>query len=166
MDQSCEVRIMKSIKTGIKALFLTTIAVLLLMSSCTHPRNTTSYAILSGQVLLSPDEPYGVEGVTVWVESDSESELPYHGGDVTVTTDVGGEYYVRIFLGFTTQEDAMGGFAFDPEQPQYVGDARMLFFYEDLYFDLGGGVSLEMGQTINMPILYLSQFMLFGGPPE
>lgn len=141
-------------------------SVSLMLLSCDGPRNTTSYAILTGHILESPQNPVGIEGVTVWIESDYESDLPYYGGDVTVFTDASGEYYGRIFLGFTTQEDASGGFTFDPEQPQYVGDARVIFFYEDLYFDIGGGVSLEMGQTIDMPTLYLSQFIPFAGPPE
>lgn len=153
-------------KIPIEFLTLACAVILLMTINCTRVRNTTSFAIVTGLVLKSPDEPIGVEGVKVWIESDSESDLPYYGGDVTVATDEAGEYYARIFLGFVTQEDALGGFTFDPEQPQYVGDARVLFFYEDLYFDMGGGVSLEMGQTIKIPTLYLSQFIPFGGPPE
>jgi hypothetical protein len=147
----------------IKGLFPVTVVVLLSMGSCAHPRNTTSYAMVTGHVLVSPDQPYGVEGVKVWVESDSESDLPYYGGDVTVVTNEGGEYVVQIFLGFVTQEDALGGLTFDPEQPQYVGDARMILFYEDMYLDFGGGISLELGQTIQMPTVYLSQFVPFEG---
>ena len=147
---------------GRKIFRLTVLGLFLLTSSCAKPRNTTSYAIVTGHVLQSPENPVGVEGVTVWLESDSESDLPYYGGDLTVTTDAGGEYYARIFIGFITEED-QGGFSFDPEQPQYVGDARMLLFYEDKYLDLGGGISIEMGQTIKMPIFYLSQFLTFGG---
>jgi len=157
---------MKSFNSWIKVAVLVSMTVLLMTISCTNVRNTTSYAILHGHVLVSPDDWHGVEGITVWIESDSESELPYYGGDMTVTTDAAGEYVARIFLGYTTQEDALGGFTFNPEQPQYVGDARMLFFYKDMYFDLGGGLSLELGKTIHMPTLYLSQFVAFTGPPE
>jgi hypothetical protein len=157
---------MRALRTGNIALLLAAVSVILLVLSCARVRNTTSYALLTGLVLRSPEEPFGVEGVTVWVESDSESDLPYYGGDIAVRTNAGGEYVARIFLGFSTQEDASGGFTFDPEQPQYVGDARVILFYEDLYFDMGGGLSLEMGQTINMPTLYLSQFLPFEGGGE
>ncbi len=157
---------MRRLKTALTYGAAVAIAGSLISVSCDGPRNTTSFAVLTGHILQSPQNPVGVQGVTVWIESDSESDLPYYGGDVTVMTDEGGEYFGRIFLGFTTQEDASGGFSFDPEQPQYVGDARVIFFHEDLYFDLGGGISLEMGQTIDMPTIYLSQFLPFAGPPE
>jgi hypothetical protein len=154
---------MKKMRAGGKMILLTAVGLILLTFSCARVRNTTSYALLTGHVLTSPTDPTGVEGVTVWVESDSESDLPYYGGDIAVRTNAGGEYLVRIFLGFSTQEDVSGGFTFDPEKPQYVGDARVILFYEDLYFDLGGGISLEMGQTISMPTVYLSQFLPFSG---
>ena len=152
---------MKFMNNGRSIFTLTALGVFLLTGSCTHPRNTTSYAIVTGHVLRSPDNPVGVEGVTVWLESDSESDLPYYGGDLTVTTDASGEYYARIFIGFITEED-QGSFSFDPEQPQYVGDARILLFYEDKYLDIGGGISIEMGKTMRMPTVYLSQFLKIG----
>lgn len=157
---------MRAMRLGKIACLLAAACATLLVLSCARVRNTTSYALLTGFVLKSPEEPVGIEGVTVWVESDSESDLPYYGGDIAVKTNVGGEYVVRIFLGFTTLEDVSGGFIFDPEKPQYVGDARAIFFFEDLYFDMGGGISLEMGQTIHMPTIYLSQFIPFGGGGE
>ena len=157
---------MKSLNRPTKIFFYTLISMLFLTSSCANVRNTTSYATVIGEVLVSTDDSHGVEGVTVWIESDSESDLPYYGGDITLKTNAAGVFEARIFLGYETQEDVSGGFTFDPEKPQFVGDARVLFFYEDLYLDLGGGMSLELGKPLRLPTLYLTQFAPFAGPPE
>jgi hypothetical protein len=166
MEKRREGSVMKILNIRIQTLLLVMTVVFLLTTSCADVKNTTSYAVVAGHILVSPTDLHGVEGVTVWIESDSESDLPYYGGDMTVTTDAAGEYVARIFLGFETQEDALGGFSFDPEQPQYVGDARVIFFFQDMYLDIGGGISLELGKPINLPTFYLTQFTEFGGPPE
>lgn len=138
---------------------------LLAVAGCSEVNNEDNFAVVTGRVLNSPTDPTGVAGVVVWVESDPTSEMAYLGGDVSVLTSADGRYDASVHLGYITLRDRPeegGGGTFSPEFPQYVGDARLLLLYEDTSLDLGGGFTLERGETLDVFDVYLTQFVPFG----
>jgi hypothetical protein len=146
---------------------------LISLSGCSEVNNTDNFAVVTGRVLNSPEDPTGVPGVVVWVESDPTSETAYLGGDVSAVTAADGRFEASIHLGYITIRDRPeegGSGTFSPEFPQYVGDARLLLLYEDTMLDLGGGFTLERGETLEIWDVYLTQFVPVGadttGPVE
>lgn len=149
---------------------------LISLTGCSEVNNADNYAVVTGRVLNSPQDPTGVPGVVVWVESDPTSESAYLGGDVSAVTGSDGRFEASIHLGYITLRDRPeegGTGTFSPEFPQFVGDARLLLLYEDTRLDLGGGFTLERGGTLEVWDVYLTEFVPFGsdttglvdGPP-
>jgi len=149
--------------------FRTTGALLLLgvvsLAGCSEVNNEDNFAVVTGRVLNSPTDPTGVPGVVVWVESDPASDVAYLGGDVSAVTAADGRYEASVHLGYLTLRDRPeeGGVGtFSPEFPQFVGHTRLLLLYRDTSLDLGGGYTIERGETLNMFDVYLTQFTSFG----
>jgi hypothetical protein len=139
--------------------------VLAIFNGCGEVSHSDNYAVITGRVLNSVADPTGVQDVMVWVESDPTSDVAYLGGDISIKTDQNGIYEAEIFLGYQTirdrPEEETGG-TFSVDFPQYVGDARLLMLYQDMYYDLGGGFSIQRGRTLNVWDVYLSEFLPMG----
>jgi len=145
-------------------------AALVFAASCGEVQNADNFAVITGRVLNSVDDPTGVEGVVVWVESDPNSDAAYLGGDVYVTTDRDGVYEANVFLGYLTIRDrpeegdgGVGGGTFSVDFPQFVGDARVIMYYQDQVLDLGGGFTIQRGRTMDVWDVYLSEFAPYSG---
>lgn len=157
---------MRKHEKSIQISLLYIVAVLLAFTGCSEVNNTDNYAVVSGRVLNSVSDPTGVPGVVVWVESDPSSNVAYLGGDVSVTTDENGEYRAEVFLGYLTirdrPEEGEGG-TFSVDFPQFVGDARVIMFYQDSFLDLGGGFTIQRGNTLEIWDVYLTEFFSVTG---
>jgi hypothetical protein len=133
---------------------------------CGKVNNEDNYAVITGRVLNSESDPTGVGAVEIWVESDPTSESAYLGGDVSIRTDVNGEYRGDIFLGYMVirdrPEEGSGGI-FSMDFPQYVGDARIFMVYGDKWLDLGGGFTLQASRTLRIWDVYLTEFVPMSG---
>ncbi len=142
------------------------VAVVLPFNGCGKVNNDDSYAVISGRVLNSVTDPTGVPDVVVWVESDPNSDVAYLGGDTSIKTDQDGRYEADIFLGFIPlrdkPEEDVGGIT-DPEFPRYVGDARVIMFYQGRQLDLGGGLTIQRGAELEVWDVYLTDFISSSG---
>jgi hypothetical protein len=132
------------------------------LSGCGEVNNEDNFAVVTGRVLNSASDPTGVEGVVVWVESDPTSDAAYYGGDISVLTDQDGVYRGEVFLGYITigdvpAEESEGGI-FNVDYPRFVGDARVLMIYNGSFLDIGGGVTLQRGRTLELWDVYLTDF--------
>ncbi len=149
------------------ALLLFILGFVISLGGCGKVNNEDSFAVVTGRVLNSPADPTGVEGVVVWIESDPTSEAAYQGGDISVETDQDGVYRGEVFLGFITIRDKpdeeSGGGIFDVDYPRFYGDARVLMVYQGSFYDIGGGVTLQRGRTLELWDVYLSDFITGGG---
>ncbi len=142
------------------------VAVLVAFTACGEVNNADNYAVVTGRVLNSVADPTGVPGVVVWVESDPSSNVSYLGGDVSVTTNQDGEYRAEVFLGYLPirdRPDEEEGGTFSVNFPQFVGDARVLMIYQDTFLDLGGGITIERGNTLELWDVYLTEFLPITG---
>lgn len=132
-----------------KAVWVILVAALLtsLVVSCDESiDDSTSSAKIVGDVFQSRQDPSGVSGVQIIVESDMESDNPYLGPDRWFTTDANGHFEASMFLGT------------DPEtgERDYVADFSMQYFYYGAKIDSVAGITLSPGSVFTMPPVYLS----------
>lgn len=122
--------------------------VLSLVVSCDESIDeSSSSAKVVGSVYLSRQDPSGVRGVQIILESDVESDNPYLGPDRWFTTDENGFFEGAMFLGT------------DPEtgERDYVADFLIQYFYDgQLIAGPTGGITLSPGSVFTMPPVYLS----------
>ena len=157
---------MRNHKKSMSISFMVILGVLVSFTSCSKVNNSDNYAVVTGKVLNSVADPTGVPGVVVWVESDPQSPVAYLGADVSVTTDENGEYRAEVFLGYMTLRDRPDegeGGTFSVQFPRFVGDARVLMIYQESFLDLGGGVTIERGNTVELWDVYLTEFLQVTG---
>jgi hypothetical protein len=108
---------------------------------------SNSSARVTGYVFQSRQDPSGVSGVQIIMESDIESDNPYLGPDRWFTTDENGYFEAAMFIGT------------DPEtgERDYVADFLIQYFYDgQLIAGPTGGITLSPGSVFSMPPVYLS----------
>lgn len=106
-----------------------------------------SSAKVSGYVYRSHNDPTGVEGVKVILESDIDSENPYQGPDRWFETDENGYFEGHMFLGSNE----------DNGEYLYVADFLIQYFYDDAPVGVAtGGITLSPGSHFTMPPRYLN----------
>jgi len=107
-----------------------------------------SAAKVTGYVYRSHNDPTGVQGVKVILESDINSDNAYTGPDRWFETDANGYFEGYVFLG--SNEDT-GDY-------NYVGDCLIQYFYQDQPVGIAtGGITLAPGSVFTMPPRYLNQ---------
>lgn len=120
----------------------------MLSVSCEEGTNEdNSSAKVTGYVYRSHNDPTGVPGVKIIIESDAESENPYLGPDRWFETDANGYFEGFIFLG---SDEETGTY-------DYVGDCLIQYFFEDQPVGVAtGGITLSPGSVFTMPPRYLN----------
>jgi hypothetical protein len=132
------------------ALSLVLSAFLLGMTGCDEGTNDyNSSAKISGYVKESVNNPAGISGVKVIIESDTESETPYLGPDRWFETDANGYFEGYIFLGV---DDA------DSTEYTYVADLSAAYFTGELTFSWTGGITVSPGSHFMLPTVYRDMF--------
>ncbi|MDD2890410.1 MAG: hypothetical protein PHE49_07205 [bacterium] len=112
----------------------------------------------SGHYVYTWDFLEPVAGVQVWVESDPESKVPYKGADIQTYTNSKGEFADTIFLGQEADVNNITGYKYI----EYA-DVRLFMLYKNAagytIFDIGGGLTLGMGKTLELPPVALTWFI-------
>ena len=99
-----------------------------------------------------------VESVTVYVESDIDSDIPYEGPDIIGFTDSRGIFSIPVYLGNTADATKPSGY-----KPVYYADVRVLVVYNGKGYDFGGGITLGRGDTFYLGSISLEWFTQMGG---
>ena len=133
------------------------IGALLAFSSCTEGVDDyPDAAKVSGYVFTDETETQGVQGVSIILESDTESETAYLGPDRWCYTDENGYFEGFLNLG-STRNAVTGDISY-----QYFGDVRISYFYNGQSFSWGGGATVQAGGNFLCPEVYLTQFLPIG----
>jgi hypothetical protein len=140
-------------------------------------QNSSNYAVVKAQFFASPASRVPVPGVRMIVESDSDSERPYRGPDVSAISGEDGVAVAQVFPGLTEQQGGTGGGGggsggggtggsttgprnpLELPAPVYFGDAAVTLIYNGQIVPfIGGGLTIGSGRLYDLGTIYLSDF--------